>query len=220
MQRILLEGNIGAGKSTLGRSINGRLIEGQKIEYLKEPVAQWTSTPRGNLLAKCSADPAARASMFQVLTMQTMATSRREAFESKIEEKTLFLEERSIYSSRNVFTQINFIQNKISEDSLYILDSLFKDYTKNDDILGIIYLECNVDTAMKQINERAHTADTLLTREYVKQVDDGYRKWLERVSWPVIKVDASESASTVKDSVLEALEQLLYHEQNNKSGMN
>ena len=100
------------------------------------------------------------------------------------------------------------MQDEISEDSLYILDSLFKDYTKNDDILGIIYLECNVDTAMRRNNERGHTVDTLLTRDYVKQVDDIYRKWLERVSWPVIKVDAIESSSTVLDSVLEALEQL------------
>ena len=217
MQRILLEGNIGAGKSTLGKSIHGRNVEGYKIEYLKEPVAQWTSTPRGNLLAKCSADPAARASMFQVLTMQTMAKSRREAFEKATREQTLFLEERSIYSSRNVFTQINFMQEEISEDSLYILDKLFNDYTKNDDILGIIYLDCNIDTAMERIKERGHSADTLLTRDYVKQVDDVYKMWLGRVSWPVFTVDASVTSSAVMSSVLEALEHLLNHEQNNNN---
>jgi deoxyadenosine/deoxycytidine kinase len=216
MQRILLEGNIGAGKSTLGRKINGKIVNGHKIEYLKEPVAQWTQTPQGNLLAKCSADPQSRASMFQVLAMETMHSSRMDAINSSSQEQVLFLEERSIYSSRNVFTQINYLQGDISEDNLYILDCLFHDYAKNDDILGIVYLDCNIETAMSRISDRGHTSDAMLSSDYVRQVDNVYKTWLEQAPWPVLKVNASGSTLSVQTSVTEALESMLHHNNNMK----
>ena len=54
MSRILLEGNIGTGKSTMGKALHGKLVSNAKVHFVKEPVSLWTNSPRGNLLAKCS----------------------------------------------------------------------------------------------------------------------------------------------------------------------
>jgi thymidylate kinase len=52
MTRILLEGNIAAGKTTLLKRIAemSHEVNGKRIEIVKEPVKIWTNSPAGNLL--------------------------------------------------------------------------------------------------------------------------------------------------------------------------
>jgi accessory colonization factor AcfC len=52
MSRILLEGNIAAGKTTLLKKIAKLdfLKNGKRVEVVAEPVKIWTNTPVGNLL--------------------------------------------------------------------------------------------------------------------------------------------------------------------------
>ena len=53
---ILLEGNIGCGKSTFLNKIveNDCMYNGMKIETIKEPVKEWTNSFEGNLLASAT----------------------------------------------------------------------------------------------------------------------------------------------------------------------
>ena len=52
MTRILLEGNIAAGKTTLMKRISdiNYQVHGKRVEVVKEPVKIWTNSPAGNLL--------------------------------------------------------------------------------------------------------------------------------------------------------------------------
>ena len=52
MTRILLEGNIAAGKTTLMKRIADMnyQVHGKRVEVVKEPVKIWTNSPAGNLL--------------------------------------------------------------------------------------------------------------------------------------------------------------------------
>ena len=52
MIQVLVEGNIGCGKTTFLKKIGEAqcVINGTKVQPLKEPVEKWTNTPVGNLL--------------------------------------------------------------------------------------------------------------------------------------------------------------------------
>ena len=64
---ILLEGNIGCGKSTFLNKIveNNCMHNGMKIETIKEPVKEWTNSCEGNLLTSARNNNISPA-MFQV----------------------------------------------------------------------------------------------------------------------------------------------------------
>ena len=53
MSIILLEGNIGVGKSTFLRKISST-INGTNIYPIHEPVKKWTTGPLGNLLTSAN----------------------------------------------------------------------------------------------------------------------------------------------------------------------
>ena len=67
MSIILLEGNIGVGKSTFLRQIlsNQCLINGTKVYPIVEPVKRWTTGPWGNLLTAANNGTISQA-VFQV----------------------------------------------------------------------------------------------------------------------------------------------------------
>ena len=68
MTRILLEGNIAAGKTTFLKSIAEKCLQvnGKRIEIVKEPVKIWTNSPAGNLLT-ASNNKLINQTLFQVI---------------------------------------------------------------------------------------------------------------------------------------------------------
>ena len=67
MSVVILDGNIGAGKSTFLRKIfeNQCTVNGTKIQVIQEPVKRWTNGPMGNLLTAVKAGQISSA-VFQV----------------------------------------------------------------------------------------------------------------------------------------------------------
>lgn len=67
MTRILLEGNIAAGKTTILKQISkiNHLKNGKTVRIVKEPVNVWTNSPVGNLL-KAANNNKINQTLFQV----------------------------------------------------------------------------------------------------------------------------------------------------------
>ena len=74
MSRILLEGNIAAGKTTILKQISkiNQLKNGTKVKIVKEPVDVWTNSPVGNLL-KAANNKEINQTLFQVKPLKNLS---------------------------------------------------------------------------------------------------------------------------------------------------
>ena len=153
--------------------------------------------------------------MFQVHAMQTMHMTRRDAMSGSRGSDVIFLEERSIYSSREIFTELAYRKGDIPEDSLYIIDHMFKDIISSDEIRGMIYLECDPKKVMDRIGQRGHAADMLITENYLTELEVAYKEWVKKVTWAVIIVNTGIEGAELR--VREALEMLVNPVENNNT---
>jgi hypothetical protein len=94
---ILLEGNIGAGKSTMGRLLD----ESGLCAFIEEPVEAWQEGFAGNLLDAFYSDMQRWAFTFQITAFVTRAKTWQEVL-ARTDHSRVVLE-RSIFTDRYVF---------------------------------------------------------------------------------------------------------------------
>jgi len=94
---ILFEGNIAAGKSTVGR----RLAESGLFDFIEEPVGSWQKDFAANLLDLFYKDPKRWSFTFQLAAFTTRAKTWTEVLAMTDHQNVVL--ERSIYCDRYVF---------------------------------------------------------------------------------------------------------------------
>ncbi len=163
---IALEGQIGAGKTTLGM----KLAEHFSLPFHAELSAAHTST----LLERFYSDRSRWA-----FTTQTHFISRRVAMLRSLPDNAGGILDRSLYGDR-VFAEV------LHEDGL-IGPEEFATYSELFDILVeivpppdlMVYLDCSVDVAMERIRRRNRISEVGITSEYLMKLDRRYRQWFE-----------------------------------------
>ena len=94
---VLLEGNIAAGKTTLGE----RLTRDSRFTFVREPVERWQSGFAMNLLERFYTDTPRWAFTMQIGAFLTRAQS----LDSLPADDGVMVFERSIYCDRHVFAE-------------------------------------------------------------------------------------------------------------------
>ena len=107
---ISIEGNIGAGKTTILEQLLLRAANDPSIVFLREPVDNWSSIQSAdgeNILTKFYKDPARYAFTFQVMAYATRVSSLRKIICENPQCK-LVICERSLEADRNIFAKMLF----------------------------------------------------------------------------------------------------------------
>ena len=118
---FIVEGNIGAGKSTLIEKI-GKITPNSMV--LAEPVNEWKNIENGDLLQLFYSNPQRWAYTFE---LESMVSKVRALGKALISEKTNIFMERSLFSDQ-VFQKINHENGNISlGDFLKIKDEFVKE---------------------------------------------------------------------------------------------
>jgi deoxyadenosine/deoxycytidine kinase len=94
---ILLEGNIGAGKSTMGRTLKASGL----FDFIEEPVEAWQEGFAANLLDAFYSDMKRWAFTFQITAFITRAKTWKEVLARTNHSRVVL--ERSIFTDRYVF---------------------------------------------------------------------------------------------------------------------
>ena len=191
---VSLEGNIGAGKSTIVEKLQqkyalpyeeskkyfGRLAL-EKIVFMPEPVDIWTSicdsATGESILEKFYKDPKTYSFAFQVMVYNT----HLEAFRKVVRENpdcVLLICERSIDAGRHIFAEMLRDDGMIDDVSFQVYTRLVESTANEFPLDAIMHLNVTPEVCLERVGKRAREGEDGIPLEYLEKCDRYYRKWL------------------------------------------
>ncbi len=171
---VLLEGNIGAGKTTVGSTI----AMSDSFGFIEEPTSLWREGFASNMLDLFYSDTKRWAFTFQICAFVTRAKTWHEIWQQTDHNKVIL--ERSVYCDRHVFAK-NCHQTGLFTPTEYQLycsmwDFVVAQYVDEPD--AIIYLRTPADVCLKRIKARGRVEETGIPVEYLIQLEQLHDDWL------------------------------------------
>lgn len=185
---IFIEGNIGAGKSTLINSL-------AKYDFIKihqEPVDSWQNFNGFNLLDLVYKNPAKYGFMFQSFALLTMANRQT----NDLDETKINVLERSIPSSTACFVQA-LIENGAIEPPFAQVLHEWSEFIQSKLITEpdlIIYLQTDPEQLLNRIKERARKVERNINPQYLRQLHGLHEDYIQVMEkkYTVLRVNANE----------------------------
>lgn len=201
-QMILLEGNIGAGKTTVGKT----LAASGEFGFIEEPTAAWREGYAANMLELFYNDPHRWAFTFQTCAFVTRAKTWKEML--ALTDHSRVVLERSIYCDRYIFAENCHRTGLMSpaEHQLYcgLWDFLVADYSVQPDL--ILYLRTPAAACLERIKARDRAEESGITLDYLLQLEGLHDEWLlDNAKSLVIDGGRRWSAAELQDEIASSL---------------
>ncbi|MDN5342143.1 MAG: hypothetical protein PWP28_1018 [Oceanotoga sp.] len=160
--RINIEGNIGSGKTTLANALFKKFKADELI------LEEFENNPYLPLLYR-NEDVGFQTEMFFLV-------SRYKQYNS-MSESSLIISDYDMIKNK-IFSNIT-IKNEIEKLKFYkIYDILTENLEKSD---LIIYIDTSVETVVKRIKSRKREFENKIDIEYLKKVDEAYKKTFKKI---------------------------------------
>lgn len=212
-QCFIIEGNIGAGKSTFLRLIHERL----PVQIVYEPHTKWqTVDGQENLLDKFYQDTKRWGYTFQSYAFVTRVIEQEKHAQTNQFDRQLL--ERSVYSDRYCFAKNCFEMGTISglEWSLYKqwFEWLVENYTTKPS--GFIYLQSDPTVCYERLKKRGRQEEAAVPLSYLKSLHEKHEDWLlhkKGVAYylkdtPVLVLDCNDEFETAPEKFEEHLQKI------------
>jgi deoxyadenosine/deoxycytidine kinase len=188
--RICIEGNIGAGKSTVLR----RLAE-EGLHVIPEPVEEWSQW-----LREFYSDRKRWAFAFQMKVLLSFLTKAHP-------ESPLVIYERSPLSTRFVFGQLLYNDGCFTENEWELYKSVCESYAWTPD--AIVYVRVDPETALSRIRERDRDGEGGIDMDYIRKINFQYNIMMKYdESQRVFEVDGNRDSEQVAQDVLSIVRSL------------
>ncbi len=204
----IVEGNIGAGKSTFLSLIEKHLSH---IDVAHEPLHNWQKKVYGqSLLANFYQEPKRWAYSLETFAMICRV---REHIKDQEQKNTNRVIERSIYSGHYCFS-LNGYKNGFMSDTEWELYNQWFNFLipqKCNAPQGFIYLRVSPDVAYQRIKKRNRLAEKKITFSYLQQIHQQHEAFLmdkvgilpELKQVPVLVLDCNEEFETNQEKLEE-----------------
>ncbi len=192
MSRIVIDGNIGSGKTT-----QLDLLEKKGWIIQKEPLDKWP-------LKEFYEDQKRWAFYFHMVLLQTLQPTKT---------STPVIYERSLMSSRYVFWKVLMKNGVVTqmEDDTY--SKFYNRYEWFPDLY--IFLSKKPEKCYEHIQSRYQTGDTGVTLQYLKDLDTEYMNLIRTVPCRVIMINAERPVEEIHKEICQHLSE--YELLNNNS---
>ncbi|CAH1100662.1 unnamed protein product [Psylliodes chrysocephalus] len=172
--RVSIEGNIGAGKSTLIKYFQNM----SGIETYLEPLEWWRNLNGHNLLDLMYSDIHEWLRVFQnyvQFTRLIIQTSKPTSSSTKVQ-----MFERSIQNNRFCFMEQAYKDGFIKGADYAVLDQWYRWIRVNEDIELdlIVYLRSSPETVYERVKARQRPEEEGLSLEYLKGLHESHERWL------------------------------------------
>lgn len=175
MSMYILEGNIGAGKSTF---LTLLAQQDATLSVGLEPLHEWQNQIYGqSLLAHFYENPQRWAYTFENLTL--ISRVQNHLLEQKIAHP-FHIVERSIYSGNYVFARNSYENSFLTTLEWHMYQHWFNFLTDNKckQPKGFIYLRISPEIAFERIKKRNRRAEKKLTLAYLRQIHEKHESFL------------------------------------------
>ncbi len=204
---FILEGNIGAGKSTFLRILQDYL----PVQVLFEPLQDWQNVDGENLLDRFYQDTQRWAYTFQSYAFLTRIRAQQAQVQTtgighKGQARIL---ERSVYSDYYCFAKNCFEQGLMSSLEWRLYQDWFSWLTDQHVLVpqGFIYLRTDPEVCYKRLLRRNRFEEHTITREYLDCIHRKHEDWLVHkkdvpahlVHLPVIILECNEDFEANKN---------------------
>jgi len=232
---LIVEGNIGAGKSTFLRIIQENLA----CQVVYEPHEKWQDiSGKGNLLQNFYTDASRWAYTFQSYAFITRTLAQKQ--NAKKNPHITQVLERSVFSDKYCFAK-NLYENGMMNSLEWTLYQewfgwFFEDHVQKPD--GFIYLRTTPQTCYNRLKKRNRSEEKAVPLQYLEQLHEKHEAWLIKQEGldsyvkdvPVLALDCNKEFETdpaQKKKLLQKITEFfdinLYHpaqQINKKSSLN
>jgi deoxyadenosine/deoxycytidine kinase len=190
--KIVIDGNIGCGKTTVIKRLNDDL----RIPIFLEPLHKWNE-----LLSLFYEEPSKWAFPFNLEVMTGFNDWKRNSFPA--------IYERSPLSCRNVFTELNYESGHIHPLELKIFDKIYNELSWMPDM--VIYIQTDPTVCASRMQERGRDCEKGVGLDYITKVHDKYEKMVKLPqSLPITHiVDGNKDKDQVFETVKALVEKAL-----------
>ncbi|CAH0562048.1 unnamed protein product [Brassicogethes aeneus] len=192
---VIVEGNIGSGKTTFLNYFN----RNKDVCVLAEPVEMWRDCDGYNLLGAMYEDPKRWSFTFQSYVQLTMLQQHTKETDLPIK-----LMERSIYSARYCFVEQLKRDKVLSGPSESVINAWFNWVTsnKNLDVDLVVYLRTTPEVVYERMMKRNRAEEKSVPLEYLKSLHKIHEDWLyyktlHHCPAPVIILNANLDRSNI-----------------------
>ena len=196
-----LEGNIGAGKTTIMKIISNHFND---VEFVEEPVKQWQNLGGMNLLDSFYSDPKRWGFSFEFYSMLTKIQALLNAANS---DKPIIIIERSILSNK-VFMDLSNELGKLDKMEFCMLMNTYNFYLEHvyPQLAGIIYLDTPVDECIARITKRNRGEECTIERSYLQCIKEKMDQLCNSSTMNVIRIDGMYDCERDKVRVCQDME--------------
>ena len=207
-----LEGNIGAGKTTILKLIAKHFKD---VELVEEPVKQWQNLGGMNLLDSFYSDPKRWGFSFEFYSMLTKIQALLKAANS---DKPIIIIERSILSNK-AFMDISKELGKLDKMEYLMLMNTYHFYIQYvyPQLSGIIYLDTPVDECIRRITKRNRGEECSIEKSYLELLKKKFDEMANSSAMIVIKIDGLYDCERDSVKICENISNYFYQNQSPKA---
>jgi deoxyadenosine/deoxycytidine kinase len=210
---ISLDGNIGSGKTT---SLEILRKSFPNIHFIDEPVNAWMQFTNENgesLLQNFYKDRKRWAYTFQNCAFMTRVRAISKAvkdWEKSCKENpenlkhNIFVTERCVETDFHVFAKMLHEDGSINKMEWDIYRSWYRFLSTDHKLNGIFYVNASPDACKKRISYRNRNGEEEIPLEYLTQLGNYHKNWIDNTTVPVFNFDNEEDSSVCEKDVCDS----------------
>jgi deoxyadenosine/deoxycytidine kinase len=181
---VSIEGNIGAGKSTVLEQLEPYLqktcSDVNKIIFLKEPLDIWEQFHDENgltILEKFYKNQKRYGFTFQVMAYITRLSLLKNAIKDNPNADIIVIE-RSLCADKNIFMNMLHNDGIIEQMEFDIYNKWYYEFIKEFRVDAVIYMDSSPEICQSRINKRNRHGEDGIPLDYLNKCRDYHSKWL------------------------------------------
>lgn len=200
---ISIEGNIGAGKSTLYEQLRKIYKDDLRIVFVDEPVDEWNTIVDESgttILQRYYENQEKYAFSFQIMALGTRLSLMKKALATDC---SIIIMERSVITDSNIFAKMLFDDGKINLIEYKIYMKWFIEYTQDLPPINIIYLKTDPSIVYSRVIKRSRVGE-VIPLDYLVKCHEYHEKWLNSSETPIaykLQIDGNEIRDSVNDTI-------------------
>ena len=188
---VSLEGNIGAGKTTLVRYLKSHTFN-KPIVFIEEPVDIWNTVKDNE--GKTALEHFYENKTKYSFPFQMMAyISRLSLIKKTIEQNphAIIFMERSLQTDKNVFEKMLYDDEHINTIEHQIYKKWFEEFSEIANLTHIIYLSSTPQTSFARVQNRSRTGENSITIDYLTKCHKYHNDWIMNFKTPTLILDGN-----------------------------